>query len=201
MTVTQIKERSRSLSEVFIDFAFAFVLYKGELRHYGLREGEEISEETYHAILEDVLPRRAKLRCMNLLKSRDYTVSQLRRKLEQGGYPEKVIGEALDYVASYHYLDDERYALEYIDSCQETRSRRRMEQDLISKGIPRDTVEAAFEKWEARGGVQDEGAMIAELLRKRHYDPETADLSEKRRVYAFLFRKGYAPEQIARAMR
>ena len=49
-----------------------------------------------------------KLRCMNLLKSRDYTVYQLKTKLKENGYPEFLIDTAIEYVASYGYVDDEK---------------------------------------------------------------------------------------------
>ena len=45
MTVTGIEEINNKKIRVFIDNEFAFVLYKGELRLYGIREGEEIGEE------------------------------------------------------------------------------------------------------------------------------------------------------------
>ena len=106
MQVTEIMELSKSRSKVYIDQEFAFVLYKGELRLYKLREGQEISEVTYQTIMNEVLPKRAKLRAMNLLQSRDYTTAKLRQKLKQGLYPDAVIEQALDYVASYHYTDD-----------------------------------------------------------------------------------------------
>ena len=56
--------------------------------------------------MKDVLLKRAKLRCMNLLKSRDYTEYQLRMKLRQGVYPEDIIDAAVAYVASYGYVND-----------------------------------------------------------------------------------------------
>lgn len=99
MTVTGIKEITKSRMKIDIDGAFAFVLYKGELRIYGIKENQELSEENYQKILIEVLPKRAKLRAMNLLKSRAYTAFQLREKLEAGGYPKKIIEEAIDYVS------------------------------------------------------------------------------------------------------
>ena len=86
MTVTGIEEINNKKIRVFIDNEFAFVLYKGELRLYGIREGEEIGEEEYLEITGKILPKRAKLRSMNLLKSRAYTEKQLRDKLVQGEY-------------------------------------------------------------------------------------------------------------------
>ena len=200
MKKTAIEELSKARSRVWIDGEFAFVLYKGELRLYRIREGEEISEETLKTIRQEVLPKRAKLRAMNLLKSREYTTKQLHDKLKQGGYPEDIITLALDYVASYHYTDDLRYAVSYMQSHETDKSRRRIEQDLMRKGIGKETLEKAWQTWEARGGEQDEQQMISELLEKRGYCPREADLREKQRLYGFLMRRGFSGEQVRKAL-
>lgn len=200
MKVTQITELSKSRSKVFIDQEFAFVLYKGEFRLYHVREGEEIAEKDYRIIMEEVLPKRAKLRAMNLLKTREYTTAQLRAKLRQGLYPDSVIEQALEYVASFHYTDDSRYAVDYITYHEQTRSRRRIEQDLQKKGIPGDVIEQAWNTWQEQGGVQDEQAQIQELLRKKHFVPGQADYKELQKICAYLSRKGFSMEQIRKAV-
>lgn len=201
MKVTQIVELSRSRSKVYIEQEFAFVLYKGELRLYHIREGEEIDEKDYHTIMEEVLPKRAKLRAMNLLKNREYTTWQLRTKLTQGYYPESVIQQALDYVASFHYTDDLRYAVDFITCHENARSHRRIEQDLMTRGIAREVIARAWLEWEEQGGAQDEQGMIQRLLEKKHYDPQNTDHKEQQRLFAFLMRKGFQPDQIRRALR
>ena len=200
MKITAIEELSKARSRVWIDGEFAFVLYKGELRLYRIREGEEITEEALKTIRQEVLPKRAKLRAMNLLKSREYTTKQLHDKLKQGGYPEDIITQALDYVASYHYTDDLRYAVSYMQSHETDKSRRRIEQDLMRKGIGKETLEKAWQTWEARGGEQDEQQMISELLEKRGYCPREADIREKQRLYGFLMRRGFSGEQVRKAL-
>lgn len=200
MTVTGVEEISKSRSRVFLDGEAAFVLYKGELRAYHICEGQEIKKEDYDTIWNEVLPKRAKLRAMNLLKGREYTTSQLHDKLKAGGYPEEIIQAALDYVAGYHYTDDLRYAVEYIAGHENSRSRRRIEQDLLRKGIDRETLEQAWREWEEQGGSQDEEAMIRALLAKRKYDPQSADRKEQQRLYSFLLRQGFSGEQIRKAV-
>lgn len=201
MKVTRIEEISKSRSKVFIDQEFAFVLYKGELRLYHVREGEEITRAAYEEIMTSVLPKRAKLRAMNLLKNREYTTMQLYNKLKEGWYPERIIEQTLDYIAGYRYTDDLRYAETYIFDHAENRSRRRIEQDLRNKGIDKTTLEKAWQQWEQKGGRQDEEAMIRQLLKKRNYDPETADLKEQQKIYGFLMRKGFSGEAVRRALR
>lgn len=201
MLVTRVTELSKSRSKVYIDQEFAFVLYKAELRLYHIKEGEPLKEEDYRTIMGEVLPKRAKLRAMNLLQGREYTTSQLRTKLLQGFYPPKIIEQAIDYVAGFHYIDDLRYAVDYITYHEDSRSRRRIEQDLQGKGILAATIEEAWQVWRENGGKQDEQAMIRELLHKKHYDTEgETDWKERQKIYAFLARKGFSAEVIRKAI-
>ncbi len=200
MIITLLAEYTASKVKVYIDDAFAFVLYKGELRRYGLREQMPINDKTYQEILREVLPKRARLRCMNLLKSRDYTRAQLRLKLKQGFYPEETIEEALDYVASFGYVDDFRYAGEFIRCSHSHKSRRRIENDLLNKGISADIIAKAWTEWEDDGNEQDEEEQIRKLLQKRKYDAEEADAKEKQRTYAFLARRGFDADKIRKAL-
>ena len=200
MVVTQISEVSKSRCKVYIDQEFAFVLYKGELRLYKLAEGKEIAQKTYDELMNIVLPKRAKLRAMNLLQKRSYTEKQLRDKLKEGFYPEKIMDEAIEYVKSFHYVDDYQYAVDYI-TCYETRkSRKKLDMDLTTNGASKSVIADAFREWETRGGTQDEVAMIQELLEKKHYSPE-CDLKEKNRIYGFLLRRGFSVDKVQEAMR
>ncbi len=145
------------------------------------------------------LEKRAKLRCMHLLERRDYTEKQLRDKLRMGKteYPQEAIDSALAYVKSYHYVDDGRYAAQYVACMRTKKSRRQIEQELYRRGITRALVEDAF----AQSEQVPEEELIRTWLQKRHFDAETADLKEKQRMYAFLARKGFSGSNISKALR
>lgn len=200
MIVTGVEELSKSRSRVFIDGEFAFVLYKGEFRLYHIALGHEVSQRDYEIICKEVLPKRAKKCAMNLLTKRDYPTSKLRDKLRQYGYPETIVNQALEYVASFHYTDDCRYALDYIRQQQGSRSRLRIENDLQKKGIDRGTIERAWDQWEQEGGIQDEASMVRELLRKRGFDGKVASPEQRRKEYGFLMRKGFSQECVKDAV-
>lgn len=201
MIVTQVVELSKSRSKVYIDQELAFVLYKGELRLYHIKEGKEIAETDYKLLMEEVLPKRAKLRCMNLLKSREYTRTQLKDKLRQGYYPEAIMEEALDYVESYHYIDDERYVYSFITYNNEKKSRRRIENDLLSKGVSKEIINKAWQEWESEGNAQDEYEQIKDILAKKKFDTESATSKEYQKIYAHLARKGFSTESIRKVLR
>lgn len=196
MLVTKIEELDKKRARIFLDMEFAFVLYKGELRKYGLKEGEEIGTEEYSWIVGELLPKRAKLRSMNLLKIRAYTERQLREKLQRGEYPEDSIEEAVAYVKSFGYIDDRQYAQDFIAYHMADRSGRRMEQELMAKGIRRDIIQQAMENLAEEGETPDEISVAEKILRKKNYDPETATIKEKQKLSAFLYRKGFQMDTI-----
>lgn len=199
MTVTQLTALGKGRYKVYIEDRPAFVLYRGELNRLGIREGEEITEGNLREIQEEILPLRAKKRAMNLLQKREYTTAALREKLRDGEYPEACVEEAVAYVESYGYVDDLRYARDFIVYNLDRKSRMRIEQDLMRKGIQKDTVRAVFEELEEEGTRQDEASMIRTLLDKKKYDAKNADAQEKQRMYAFLYRKGFHADAINRA--
>ena len=80
--VTGIEEIDKKRSKIWIDREEVLVLYKGEITQYKIREQEEISEADYLIIKNEILPKRAKKRSLNLLKNRSYTEAKLREKLK-----------------------------------------------------------------------------------------------------------------------
>ena len=200
MIVTDVIELDKKRNKIYIDGEFAFVLYKGELRDYCIKTGQELSESNYQEIVDVVLPKRCKLRAMNLLQKKDYTEKQLRDKLSEGLYPTEIIDDAIHYVKAYHYLDDERYARDYITYHMPIRSRNRIIQDLTGKGISKDIFMPIVEELYMEEDSDIELDQIRKLLTKKHYDPEQADFKEKQKIMAFLMRKGFQMADIKRAM-
>lgn len=200
MTVTQITEISKTKVKLCIDEGASFALYKNELGKFGLDEGAVLPEGLYHQIVDDILPKRAKLRCMNLLKCRDYTEHQLRVKLEQGAYPQKIIDDAIAHVASYGYVDDLKYARAYIRQASGTKSRMQVENSLLQRGISRDDIEQAFAQCMQEDALADEEEAIARLLAKKHFDSQEATYEERQKMIRYLYRRGFSMDKIYRAV-
>lgn len=196
MTVTGIEAHTKSRYKIYIDRTFAFVLYKGELATYGIKLDEEVSEENYNEIMQKILPKRAKLRCMNLLKSRRYTRKQMENKLKQGFYPETIVCEALDYVESYGYLNDRQYVIDYIEYSQSQKSRVKIRQDLMKKGIPFEITDDIWSEIAEGDSEEMERLQIVKYLEKKGYNPENATIQEKNKLFSYLYRKGFQIEII-----
>ncbi len=188
--------RAKAKSEVYLSEGPSFILYKGEVRRYGIQPEMELTPELRQQLLTEVFMPRAKSRAMHLLEKQDYTASQLRHKLEQGGYFPEAIDAAIQYVIAYHYIDDERFARCYIRNQQSKRSQRRIEQDLMQKGVERSLISQCIqEEYTADPRIQ-----IEALLAKKGYDPEHASAQERAKLYRFLLGKGFASGDICAAL-
>ena len=145
MIVTKIEPCTKTKFKIYIDETFKFVLYKGEVSRFGIRIGEEIPPETEEKIRTEVLLKRAKLRAMHLLEDMDRTESALREKLRQGLYPSDVTEAAIEYVKSFGYLDDVRYAENFVRSRQNVKSKKEIGTALLQKGISSEIAKRAME--------------------------------------------------------
>lgn len=193
MTVSGIEPYSKTKYKIFINGKFAFVLYKGELSRFHIREGEELTEETRNKIYSDILTKRAKLRAMHLLSDMDRTENALREKLRLGLYPPEIIDAAVGYVKSFGYLDDGRYAENFVRSRQGIKSRKEIRAMLLQKGVSAELIDNAFESCSAEGGEED---AVMRILKKKKFDPGNADDKEVQRMYGYLARKGFSYETV-----
>jgi len=200
MIVTQLQPLDNKRYKVYIDGDYAFLLYKGETRNFHIQEGQEISESVYNEITNELLPKRAVKRAMNLLMKKDYTEYKLRQKLSEGGYTSDCIDAALNYVKSYNYVNDERYARDYIAYYIELRSKNRIIQDLNNKGISKEVFGPILEEMYENSDTDIELNQAVELLRKKRYNSESCDFKEKQRLMAFLARKGFTTSVIKKAL-
>ena len=198
MYVTKIEPVTKAKYKVFLDEQFAFVLYKGELSRYKIQEDAQLSEETIKEIKKEILEKRAKLRAMHLLERMDRTEAELYTKLKRDLYPEDIIEIAMQYVKSFGYIGDKGYARRFVESRQGSKSKLEIKMSLLQKGISKEIVSEVLEVYY---DGQDESMAIQRLLNKKRYSAETATEEEKRKIYGYLMRKGFAYEEIRRVIK
>lgn len=195
-TVTSLEWKEKGKVCLVLNERITLWLYRGELREFSLQTGSVFEEETYQKLLHEVLGRRATKRAMHLLERQDRTEYQLRQKLSQGQYPPEAIEDAISYVDSYHYLDDERYARTFISFHKDRRSRLRIRMDLQRRGIASEVIARCLEE----EFDTDEMEQIMELLEKKQYVQNSQDQAARRKIYQFLLRRGFKSTDILRAM-
>ena len=196
MKIISLVKMDKGRARICLDNGADFVLYKKEYLAYGIVEGGSLTVTQYNEIFNDILVPRCKKRAMHLLEKQDRSERNLRDKLRDGGYPIAAIDAAIAYLESFGYIDDSRVAASYIRFYQDSRSRLRIKQDLLKKGIKEEIIlNCLDEEYEA-----DETILIENLLSKRHYDKDEATYEEKAKTYRFLASKGFSSDAINKAL-
>ena len=137
----------------------------------------------------------AKKKAMSLLKYMDRTEWQLRDKLAAKGFSEEAVEGAVDYVKSFHYLDDYRYAVHFVEIHYEQRSRQRMRQDLYQRHVPEEYIDLALESI-----CENDDVALQEALRKITKGETEYSYEEKQKIAGKLYRKGFRLGDIKRVL-
>ncbi len=122
------------------------------------------------------------------------TVSEMEKKLSEKGFSPEAVDDAVGFLKEYHYLDDVDYTRQYIERSRAKKSERAIRNGLISKGVPRETIDEVFEAMPS-----DETDRIRALLKKKYPGGIPEDKDERRKAMASFSRKGYTYDAIRRA--
>ena len=142
------------------------------------------------------MSKESRKKAMFLLQKQDRTEVQLRDKLKQSGFADIDIDDGIQYVKDFHYLDDERFAQNYIRYGSQNKSRQKLKIALMQKGISAEVIERALMD-EYCG---DEAIQIRTFLERKGFCLETTSPEERQKMIASLYRKGFRIDDIKRVM-
>lgn len=189
--------------KIYVNDEWLFSLYPAQVRQHGLKEGMQLTPELYERICAETLLPQAKKRVLNLLIAKDRSRRELLEKLSGDGYPAEVCETAVEYAESYHYVDDLRFAVTYLRSHEEEKSRLQLSMKLKEKGIGREVVDEAFdtvreERMEQMGEEFEEAELTAlrrQIVRKVK-NPSSLTEKEVQKLVASLYAKGFRSTDI-----
>jgi len=137
---------------------------------------------------------------LNLLAARPYASRALHRKLIQKKYSAADADDVIRRLLDNGLLNDERFAEQYARSkmLSTGASKRRLTQDLYRKGIKGDVATSAIANVIDQDEI-DPAAVIERVARKKlaqlgNLEPAVL----RRRLFAFLARRGYDVDEIKR---
>jgi regulatory protein len=135
---------------------------------------------------------------LNLLSARPYSTSALYRKLIQEKYSAADAEDAIRRLVDNGLLNDAKYAEQYARSkiLSTGSSKRRLQQDLYRKGIKGDVATAAIANVLEQEEI-DPAVVVERVARKKL--AQLGDLEPlvlRRRLFAFLARRGYDLDEI-----
>ena len=193
IVVTQIRQSDKGgLFSVYTQRGFEFSLSAKGLADTGIRAGSAFTQEEFAELSEYAQAEKAYRHAVYLLGFRAYSASELISKLsEYGEYAERAVAK----LEQQGYVDDEAYADDIIEKYRRKYGPARLKTELRKRGIsPQIWEDKLIEAYD--DPVSDIERHIKEKLRGR----VPADRKERDRVFSFLMRRGYAADDMKRAM-
>jgi regulatory protein len=199
ITAIEPQVRAKDRVSVFVDGAFALGLHIEVAESLGLAEGKRIDPAALEELAHREELRRARDAALRFLGVRARSRTEVRRRLERGGFEAAIIEEAMDSLASHGYLDDVEFSRQWVEARSEGRGlgSRRLAAELRQKGIEREVigealgqVDPALEVEQATGLAQKRQSQL------KGEEPRAA----KRKIAAYLQRRGYSWEVCSQAL-
>ena len=196
MLITAIEPRWKSLRALYLDGEFAVNVDAQTLLGSRFQVGTEITNEELHELLLASDANRAKEKALYLIAHRDHSKKELVDKIRRTASQEAA-EEAANRMEEIGLIDDRDYARRYASELFQRKcyARKRVEYELIQKGIDPDFIEELLEELEPEP-VEQLTALI-----ERKYLRALEDEKGRRRTVAALQRLGYRWEDIRRALK
>jgi regulatory protein len=141
-------------------------------------------------------------RALDLLALRARSAAELRQKLIRKGEPALAVEEAIERLKAQRLLDDAEFARQFarLKVVGAGASRRRVASELARKGVDRHVVDAAIDDLAEREGI-DLSSAVHKVAEKKWKSLSRLDgATATRRLYGFLARRGFNPDEIRSAM-
>lgn len=172
------------------------------LERLRLAVGVVVTDALAESLREEGAALAAYDRALNMLAFQPRSRRELRRRLVQKGESEAHAEAAVERLVANGLLDDEAFARQFARSrvLGQGASKRRLQQELFKRGVERGVADEAIGEVLQDEAV-DEAQVVERVARKKArslggLDPAT----RRRRLYAFLARRGYDGDAIRRAM-
>jgi regulatory protein len=196
-TVTDIKKQKRSETRysIYLDGKYVLSLSDLDLSNSGLRVGHEVSEERVQELQSQSQGSKAYAQALRYIGIRPRSEREVRDYLARKETAPADADTAVERLRGLALIDDLEFAAAWIRHRQSVnpRSRRRLEQELMQKGVERGTIEEALRELD---GDTELDTLVALIERKQRLP----QYSEREKLMAYFARQGYGYDVIKRAL-
>lgn len=142
-------------------------------------------------------------RALGMLAAQPRSAADLRRRLERAGEDRALVEDAIQRLTDKGLLDDGDFARQYARSAMVGKgvSSRRARQELARRGVATELADAAITDLRAEEEVDETSNALRAGRRKLRALASVDPGTHRRRLYAFLARRGYEADDIRAALR
>ncbi|HUF36089.1 MAG TPA: RecX family transcriptional regulator [Gemmatimonadales bacterium] len=167
----------------------------------GLRPGRVLDEAARERLGSAADVEAAYRTALRSLERRPFARADLGRRLQRKGHPRDAVAAALDRLVALGLLDDAAFASNYVETrAARGRGPARLTRDLLAMGVERRLIDRTLS---ARAADQPAAGEVPRALATRRA-AQLGDLPrpvKRRRLLAFLARRGFAGREVGDIVR
>lgn len=171
--------------------------YPDTVYNFGLRKGDELSDEKVEEITDFDQYIYCKQKAFNLLSRRSHSAKELRLKLKAKDFRESVIQKTVNHLQEKSYLDDSQFAELFIrDRLKRKYGFNRIKRELFEKGIE-STIITHYELLYSQDKFNLENAEILAVKKIKEIKRKENDRFKIRmKLGNYLYRRGFSKDII-----
>jgi regulatory protein len=172
------------------------------IERLALRLGADVTDRLLATLADETAAVAVYDKAIRLLAGRAYAVAELTRRLTRDGAEARHVATAIERLTAAGALNDAEFARSLTRSRVRSRgaSARRVKQELSRHGVAPDVAAEAVDTVFVEEEV-DETATVERLARRRAETMrDLAPAVRRRRLYAYLARRGYDADDVRRAV-
>ncbi len=124
---------------------------------------------------------------LRLLNRKDYTEREIREKLLRKSQSDEEIDEVVEYLKEKHFVDDLRYAQNYLYfRLKRGYGKRRIVHELLNKGIAEELIDSVLT-------TENENAEEVFLKKLKLLEGKK---NKRKKLFDFMYRRGFDSEKI-----
>ncbi len=199
ITKIEAQKNNKDRYSIFIDDAFAFGIHVDVLVAHGLRKGMELTQDEIEGLVYDEATKKAVLAGIKHISYKQRTTKEVADKLKLLEYEESQVELALEKLKEMGFLDDLRYAQEFVDTRKIRYGRKRIFLELRKRGICEQVAEQVLDQ---QIDLDDTYAQALEMGRKKYGQCGGLEAAKAAaRVQGMLLRKGYSYDVVNRVIK
>jgi regulatory protein len=141
-------------------------------------------------------------RALSMLTFRARSARDLRRRLVQKGESAERVDRVIERLRELRLVNDADFARQLARSkVAAGASKRRLHQELFKRGVAREVANEAVDEVFAEDGVSDADSIERVARKKWRTLAALEPMTRRRRLYAFLARRGYGSDEVSRIVR
>ncbi|MDR1522500.1 MAG: recombination regulator RecX [Endomicrobium sp.] len=190
---------NKNMFKVYFENGDSLIVFSDTIVKFSLRPGISILENDYNELISYDKSNKVMFDSLKLLSKKAYSENSLREKLIQKGYNTDIANKALTRLKELNYINDDNYAKNYaLYLYKKGKGAFLIKAELEKQGIEKDLIKETLEK------IKEEGEsfeVILKILKTKFKNFNNKDKNETKKVISFFLRRGFAFEDISRAIK